>query len=211
MTKLNLLLLTTLLFSSCSTTNPSAFAEFPTNTPAESARTERVSLTDPATDRAYPISIKLPPNYSEDEQYPVVFMTDANPHMEILSDSTQIPQGTGPLTDVILVGIGWEEGITPRESRSRDYTPIHDVEWKVDTGGAPNHLAFIREQVIPYIATTVPTPPVEPTLATLSAVSSVPTFCSLSPIPSPTISSAVRPSGMTTNTCSATKKKLRAT
>lgn len=52
----------------------------------------------------------------------------------------------------MFVGISWQKGHTPSLSRQRDYTPTPSSPgFKDPSGEAARHLAFIRDDVIPYI------------------------------------------------------------
>lgn len=114
-------------------------------------RTEIMSITDSATDRRYEIYIKLPIGYSEKKEYPVVYMTDAMCSFQIVSGATRYPINTGRMDNLMLVGISWEKGNRPDFSRIRDYTPSVGKKWKSATGGASEHLKFIRNDVIAYV------------------------------------------------------------
>lgn len=120
-----------------------------------------IPIQDSQTERQYELYIKLPEGYSKaenkDKDYPVIYITDAMWHMEILSGSTEYI-----MEDAILVGISWQKDIKEdlkqkygaHASRFRDYSfwkksnPEHP---KLQFGQANNHLAFIRNDVFNHI------------------------------------------------------------
>jgi len=139
----------------------------------EMPRTEVISVTDTGADRRYDLYVKLPEGYGEtgDARYPVIYTTDAVWHMDLLSGTTEYL-----LPDAILVGISWqkdidrtlafeEEGEWVHASRYRDYTTVklEDPARQAiyQTGQAPDHLSFIRNDVIPLVEATYRTKPVE--------------------------------------------------
>ena len=131
--------------------------------PYEMPRTQVVPIQDSNADRQYELYIKLPEEYSEkpDERYPVIFMTDAVWHMDMLSGSTEYL-----MSDVILVGISWDKGVDDERefvSRFRDYTVVTSETASVPTGEADKHLSFIRDDVIKYVETNYRTDPEEHT------------------------------------------------
>jgi len=127
-----------------------------------------IPIQDTKSDRQYELYIKLPEGYSEnnDIKYPVLYFTDAEEHIEILSASTAFL-----MENVILVGISYQKDIKEDvkkdigeyASRFRDYTirkssnPEHQAKYQF--GQASNHLTFIRKDVIKYIENNYRTDP----------------------------------------------------
>lgn len=119
-----------------------------------------VPIQDTQANKQYQLYIKLPENYSknEDKSYPVIYFTDAAWHIELLSSTSYYL-----MEDVILVGISWQQDIEPElkkehgesVSRFRDYSisKSSNVERqaKYKLGQANNHLAFIRNDIIKYV------------------------------------------------------------
>lgn len=126
----------------------------------EIPRTEIVPIKNSATGGQYELYIKLPKDYLEETEadYPVIYFTDADWHIELLSAAQEFL-----LEDVILVGISWQkdmpktlaEEVGPYVSRFRDYTVIEssnaDRQAKYQFGQAGSHLEFIRRDVITYV------------------------------------------------------------
>lgn len=63
-------------------------------------------------------------------------MTDAEDTFPTLAGATGIPMAANKIENAILVGISWQEGISPAESRFRDYTPTKAKSWSAHTGEA---------------------------------------------------------------------------
>lgn len=130
-------------------------------------RTQVVPIKDSRNSQQYELYIKLPEDYAEnkDMAYPVIYITDAVWHLEILSAATQYM-----LEDVILVGISWQTNVAEdleqdygaHVSRFTDYSfwekanPNHP---KLTFGHAKQHLAFIRDDVIQYVENNYRTDP----------------------------------------------------
>ena len=121
----------------------------------EMPRTEVVPIQESGTDRQYELYIKLPEDYAEntDARYPVIYTTDAEVHMDMLSGATEFL-----MPDVILVGISYQKNHQNERaniSRFRDYTVVEQTDpaaqARFPTGQASNHLSFIRDEVITYI------------------------------------------------------------
>ena len=128
----------------------SALAQEPVAIP----RSTKVELSDPLTDRIYPIYIKLPRSYASnpDKVYPVIYLTDGLYSFQIASGATRFPMNSGAMDEAILVGISYSKGSKGASSRIRDYTPSEAKDWKLQTGKAAEHAQFIRETVFPYVA-----------------------------------------------------------
>lgn len=118
-------------------------------------RTEVLPIVDDVMERQYELYVKLPESYAEnpDKHYPVIYTTDAQWHMDMLSGATEYL-----MPDVIVVGISWQLGLEDERlfiSRFRDYTltPLADPERQAQYqfGNAGQHLAFVRDTVIPAV------------------------------------------------------------
>lgn len=136
----------------------------------EILRTEVVPITDSQTGRAYDLYIRLPEDYGKDAdvKHPVIYATDGDWHMPLLSGAAEFM-----LPNAILVVISWQKESAadfdgderPFLSRFRDFTvlpwpnPEHQAKYKA--GQAANHLTFIREDVINYVEANYQTDPAE--------------------------------------------------
>ena len=125
-------------------------------------------IKDTVSDRQYELYIKLPQGYAEDKgkKYPVIYITDAVWHIEVLSTSTPFL-----MPDAILVGISWQRDISKEwkkalgeyASRYRDYnlgkSDNAEEQALYQFGGADKHLDFIRKDVIPFVENNYRTAP----------------------------------------------------
>ena len=121
---------------------------------------EVIPILDTATKRQYELYIKLPEGYVEgsDVKYPVIYMTDAVWHIELLSAATAYM-----MENAVLVGISWQTNIKEElkrdtkahASRFRDYSMKEsdkaEDQAKYQFGQASTHLQFIRDDVIHYV------------------------------------------------------------
>ncbi|WP_286264049.1 alpha/beta hydrolase [Thalassotalea atypica] len=126
-------------------------------------RIQVVPIKDTQADRLYELYIKLPQGYtkSKDKNYPVIYFTDADTHIELLSGTEFL------MEDVILVGISHQKDLDEtsgiRDSRARDYSISKssnlERQAKYQFGQAGKHLAFIRHDVIKFIESNYRTDP----------------------------------------------------
>lgn len=107
-------------------------------------------IEDSATGREYELYIKLPEDYdaNSDKSHPVIYIADAVWHIEIISGSIEYL-----VKDAILVGVSWEKGKPPQQSRMRDYMPNEYTgpNYTHPTGQAHEHLAFYQTDVFKYV------------------------------------------------------------
>ncbi|MEM8896375.1 MAG: alpha/beta hydrolase-fold protein [Bacteroidota bacterium] len=119
-----------------------------------------IPIGDTQSNRQYELYVELPEGYEEnpEKQYQVLYYTDAIWHMEVLSACAEYV-----LTEAILVGISWQKDINEElieeygvhVSRYRDYTvkasDNPEYQAKYQFGKADEHIAFIHNDVIPFI------------------------------------------------------------
>ncbi|MFC3093879.1 alpha/beta hydrolase [Alteromonas sediminis] len=128
------------------------------------ARTQTIKIKHKEFDRDYALYIKLPEDYHKktDSHYPVIYTTDAEWHMDLLSGVT-----TYIMPNVIIVGISWQQNMSETvdygdvrafASRFRDYSFIESdkpkVQKKYQFGKGAEHLTFIRNHIMPLVAKT---------------------------------------------------------
>jgi predicted alpha/beta superfamily hydrolase len=119
----------------------------------EVPRSNIIEIKDPDSGRVYPLFIKLPRSYSnqEDKSYPVIYLTDARYSFQIVSGATRFPMNTGKMKEAIIVGISYSKGSKGPSSRIRDYTHTENSSWKFQTGKAKEHISFIEKSVFSFI------------------------------------------------------------
>jgi predicted alpha/beta superfamily hydrolase len=136
-------------------------------------RTESRLLHSDVIGQDFEIHISFPVDYFRNDTsiYPVLYCTDANRNFDLVSSIVNILNfPTKGIPRILVVGIGYP--ITGLEDwgawRNRDLTPTtdpeHDKSWQktlmrmsgrddivVSSGGAAEFLAFIRDEVIPFV------------------------------------------------------------
>jgi len=123
------------------------------NIPYKIPRSSVIELTEPATNRVYPIFIVLPKSYKKQSNkvYPVIYLTDAPYTFPVVAGATRFPMNSGKMREAIIVAIGYEKGSTGSNSRIRDYTLTHAKSWRKQTGNAQGHIEFIKNTLFPFI------------------------------------------------------------
>jgi predicted alpha/beta superfamily hydrolase len=135
-----------------------------THTPASSSpssplvtipHTEVRQLESSATGRSYDIYIRLPDEYAQDQakHYPVLYLLDAQWDFKMLDSIYGGLLYDGFIPEMIIVGITYSgDNADYGALRSMDYTPVHDTFF-AGSGDAPKFLAFLKEQLIPFMET----------------------------------------------------------
>ena len=103
------------------------------------------SLPSSHVDQTFNLFIALPDGYADStETYPILYMTDANWFFSIFNSAIRFL----PIPPMVVVGIGYPTNDFGEISRlrERDFLPTRDA-----TGGGSNFLAFIREELFPFI------------------------------------------------------------
>lgn len=122
--------------------------------------TESLRVHDPIG-RDYALWVALPAGYAAHPQkrYPVVYVTDALYSFPLVRSVRNLvgQQGVN-IEDFILVGLPPQEGLTSKQSRSRDYTPSDPVRAPagyysddVTYGGAAHYRDFLADHALPLI------------------------------------------------------------
>ena len=102
----------------------------------------------------YELQILLPGNYSQNtKKYPVVYLMDSQWDFPLVKSLYGQQYYDGFIPELIIVGVTWG-GINPNPDslRARDYTPTRE-ERLPQSGGADNFLAFLKNELFPYIET----------------------------------------------------------
>jgi len=135
--------------------------------------TELFKIHSDITGNDFLIYVQLPMSYkaNPDKNYPVWYNTDANRAFPLLANaSTFLSFPSGEIPEMIIIGIGYLiKGMEEWAAlRVRDLTPTSDPEtdqyWTdllsemtnrkditVQSGGAPQFLEFIIQELIPYV------------------------------------------------------------
>jgi hypothetical protein len=111
-------------------------------------------LNSPEINQEYDLQISLPAGYTTgDKKYPVVYLMDSQWDFPLLTALYGQQYYDGFIPEMIIVGITWG-GYHPNPDslRARDYTPTNEKRLP-QSGGADKFLAFIRNEVFPFIET----------------------------------------------------------
>jgi predicted alpha/beta superfamily hydrolase len=125
-------------------------------------------LASSLVNHTYRVFVALPPNYpSSGKTYPVLYTLDANGSFAMIRDIVHALLLGPELPEMLVVGIGYpvDSYVATQAMRNRDFTPTADAapyqalrERRpaappyAGSGGAPNFLRFIREELMPFIA-----------------------------------------------------------
>jgi predicted alpha/beta superfamily hydrolase len=117
--------------------------------------------------RRYQVSVAVPRGYDEGEQaYPVLFVMDGNGQFGMATDIARWLAVQRDIRDIVVVGVGYPVGHfwDAVGARTLDLTPTEDHPWAEEfarmfpsypapegSGGAPEFLAFLRNELIPFL------------------------------------------------------------
>jgi predicted alpha/beta superfamily hydrolase len=102
---------------------------------------------------SFSVFVHLPKNYNGRKNHPVVYVLDANVYFDILAGSIEHQYKKASSDEPILVGIGYKDFLQSDSLRERDYTyPVASPKDSMRlSGGADKFLAFIQQELVPYI------------------------------------------------------------
>jgi hypothetical protein len=116
--------------------------------------TELRTLRSTATGQDYDIYVLLPNGYARDPsaRYPVLYVLDGQWDFKLLNSIHGGLVYDRAIPEILVVGITYS-GTDPDYNalRAADYTTV-PVSRVPGSGGAPRFLAFLRDEVIPFIA-----------------------------------------------------------
>lgn len=103
--------------------------------------------------RVFKIFINLPRHYQDelDRKYPALYLLDPGAHFGMTTDMQRLFEDGKGIEPVLTVGIGYESIVidTLVKYRTTDMLPSPNRDGL--GGGAPQFLAFIKEELIPFI------------------------------------------------------------
>jgi predicted alpha/beta superfamily hydrolase len=96
------------------------------------------------------IQVILPEKYKPGsaDKYDVLYVLDGDTNTKLAADFQYFEEGLGAMPPIIIVGIF-------NTIRNRDFTPVAMPEFKA-SGSADKFLAFLKNELIPYINKTYP-------------------------------------------------------
>lgn len=115
--------------------------------------TEVRQLHSSETGRDYDIYVRLPDGYEQNEgkQYPVIYSLDGQWDFKMLDSICGGLVYDKFIPEVIIVGITYSgEDADYGALRAKDYTPVRDLYFG-GAGDGPKFLAFLKEQLIPFM------------------------------------------------------------
>lgn len=121
--------------------------------------TESWPIVSSSNQQGYQLYVRLPRGYQRSKRnYPVAILQDTGYAFPLASGVLGL-MGGRDIEDVILVGVSYSDGVSPQISRTRDYTPTyapdeaggHSVEAQKHSGKADAYIAFIENDVLPFI------------------------------------------------------------
>lgn len=121
-------------------------------------RTEVRRLTSRVNGVDYELRVSLPHGYEGGTQrHPVVYTLDADYSFLIARNITDHLAERNHLREVIVVGIAYGGPLRYRLNRTRDYTPTHvpdggyGPEYQEVSGGGPDFLEALEEEILPFV------------------------------------------------------------
>lgn len=109
-----------------------------------------ITLFSESVKDSFSIFISLPSNYDKkkNQNFPVVYLLDANVYFDIVADALKENK-----TNAILIGLGYKDFIQMDSLRDRDYTfPQASPRDSFGiSGGADKFLDFIKNELVPFI------------------------------------------------------------
>ena len=107
------------------------------------ALTRTFTVESASIGATYPIQVALPENYnSSGEKFSTIYVLDGEQDFDLVANTCKSLSDRYMVPNAIVVSIGYGR------DRSIDYTP---TETGSSTGGAPEFLAFIANELIPKI------------------------------------------------------------
>jgi predicted alpha/beta superfamily hydrolase len=116
------------------------------------SNTQVQKITSAIVGQEYNLYINLPNNYGDTtETFPVIFVLDAQWDFTLLNAIYGQQYFDGFIPSAVIVGITWGgKNPNPDSLRARDFTPTN-VKYDPQSGNAPKFLAFIKNELIPFI------------------------------------------------------------
>jgi hypothetical protein len=124
-------------------------------------------VTSSITGRTYQVSVAVPRGYEASSvSYPVLYSVDANGEFGIVVETARMLQFEGLVPELVIVGVGYPVGyfFDAVDDRALDLTVSADPEFREiwarvasgfpvpsGTGGAPDFVRFLTDELVPLI------------------------------------------------------------
>ena len=120
------------------------------------SNTEQHSISSHIVGDQFKICIALPQNYPDTKKhYPVIYLPDANIFFGLVTETARLLQFGQEIPECIIVGIGYPDDAQHLTLRHRDLLPAYCEVTTQDggtaPGGAEHFLAFLCQELIPYL------------------------------------------------------------
>lgn len=122
--------------------------------------TQVIDFHAQANGKDYEIYVRLPDSYDKNptKKFPLVLLTDGYYAFPLLSAiNWRMSERHSDYQQSIIVGISYSKGDDINDSRTRDFTPTRSRETfnsdsaQALSGGAARYLAFLGEELLPYL------------------------------------------------------------
>ena len=127
-----------------------AFAQYPrVDIPGSEIRKITSSIV---TGQEYELQILLPGGYkTSNKKYPVIYLMDSQWDFPLVKSLYGQHYYDGFIPELIIVGVTWGgANPNPDSLRARDYTPTKEARLP-QSGGADKFLAFMKDELFPFI------------------------------------------------------------
>jgi predicted alpha/beta superfamily hydrolase len=148
----------------------------PQRTPVTLPNTDTWKITsDIIGKQEYQISVNLPESYGAGNRFPVLYVTDGNENFPLVRTIYRELRDEEKIPEMLVIGIGYptDNWDKIQDLRARDFTPFAytppysgtpQQSFSLGTGGAPQFLRFIGDELMPLIDVLYATRPDDATL-----------------------------------------------
>lgn len=121
---------------------------------------ETIRIVSEENGQTYELYVKLPINYKASSiDYPIAILQDVGVTSAVTESAVSSMVGKD-ISSLILVGMSYSKEVSPKISRTRDFTPTyapnergaHSLEAQKYSGGADAYIRFFDNQVIPLLS-----------------------------------------------------------
>lgn len=115
---------------------------------------EERNLYSNETHSSFLLSVYLPPTYTDTQKkYPLMIINDASLVTGLAQSTFDCLTMVDEIPEAIIVGINYpqDNNLAIARNRFRDMTPTYVAGFD-PSGGADNYIAFIKNELLPYIA-----------------------------------------------------------
>ena len=126
--------------------------------------------SDIVVKQEYQISVNFPDSYGAGNRFPVLYVTDGNENFPLVRTIYRELRDENKIPEILIIGIGyptdsWDkiQDLRARDLTPFSYTPVYSGSpqqgFSLGTGGAPQFLRFIRDELTPIVDSKYATRP----------------------------------------------------